>query len=349
MMKFARAFRPCRFPLISIFATVCLLSASCGGPAEQPTIEKNNWPNSEKVAGKSDGLSRVSGLAIYDDAIFLTMGGTIADKMDGTNGVRRIDLKTKAITEIDDGEKFPQTEAGAVVHDDKFIYWNAGGAMQRYAIDGSVRDEIVSSKAGLGADKVIANGRIYWVNHSYYAPNEPVRPTEIFSAPITGGQPEVFAVNQMLAANVASDGEFLYWTSKDGIVRKPLKGGSISIVLKASEKEAFDHLICDGGRLFYSFRAGDDANWQLRGLGIEGGEPAVIVDGIAKLPFKADGTNIYYFTNESPGLYSLFRIPRSGGDAVKMDTGYTNGEIALSPTHVYVVTLDDIFRIAKNK
>lgn len=349
MMKFANAFNSDRYLLISILAAVCLAFAGCGGPVEQPKIEKDNWPNSEKVAGKADGLSRVSGIAIFDDAIFLTMGGTIADKMDGTNGVRRIDLKTKAITTIDDGEKFPQTEAGALVHDDKFVYWNAGGAIQRYAVDGSVRDEIVTSRVGMGADKVLANGRIYWVNHSYFAPNEPIKASEIYSAPIDGGEPEVFAANQMLAANVASDGEFLYWTSKAGIVRKPLKGGTASTVLKAAENEGFDHLIVSGGRLLFSFRAGDDANWQLRSIGKEGGEPATVVEEFAKLPFAADDANIYYFANESPGLYSLFRVPKTGGDAVKMDTGYTNGEIALSATHVYIVTLDDIFRIAKDK
>ncbi|MBX3293771.1 MAG: hypothetical protein KF881_12865 [Acidobacteria bacterium] len=349
MMKFANAFNPDRFLLISILAAVCLTLAGCGGPAEQPKIEKDNWPNSEKVAGKSDGLSRVSGIAIFDDAIFLTMGGTIADKMDGTNGVRRIDLKTKEITKIDDGEKFPQTDAGALIRDDKFIYWNAGGAMQRYAVDGSVRDEIVTSNIGLGAYKVLANGRIYWVNHGYYAPDETVRPSDIFSVPVEGGKPEIFVAKQLLAANAASDGEFLYWTSKAGIVRKPLKGGGISIVLKAAENDGFDHLIVSGGRLYFSHRAGDNSNWQLRSIGIEGGEPATLVENAAKLPFIADDENLYYFANEGMGLYSLYRISMSGGEPVKMDTGYTNGEIALSATHVYVVTLDDIFRIEKNK
>jgi hypothetical protein len=221
--------------------------------------------------------------------------------------------------------------------------------MQRYAIDGTVRDEIVTSKVGLGADKTLANGRIYWVNHSYYGPDEPIRPAEIFSAPAAGGEPEVFAAKQMLAANIASDGEFLYWTSKEGIVKKPLKGGSVTVVMKAAENDAFDHLFAGGGRLIFSFRGGDNEKWQLRSLSKDGGEPSVIADGIAKMPFAADDANIYYFVNESPGIYSLFRIPASGGDAVKMDTGYTNGEIALSAAHVYVVTLDDIFRIAKSK
>lgn len=350
MIKIARALRFSMVGLRSaLFGVGMLWAAGCGGPAEQPKIEKDNWPNSEKVAGKSEGLSRVSGIALFDDAIFLTMGGTIADKMDGTNGVRRIDLKTKEITKIDDGEKFPQTDAGALIRDDKFIYWNAGGAMQRYAVDGSVRDEIVTSNIGLGAYKVLANGRIYWVNHGYYAPDETVRPSDIFSAPVEGGKPEVVAAKQFLAANIASDGEYLYWTSKAGITRKPLKGGGTSIIFKAAENEGFDHLIISGGRIYFSHRAGDNANWQLRSVGKEGSEPVTMVESIANLPFAADDANIYYFANEGMGLYSLFRISMSGGEPVKMDTGYTNGEIALSATHVYVVTLDDIFRIEKNK
>jgi hypothetical protein len=352
MTKFASAFSSWGSLPALISFSVCLIAAGCGTPSDQPKIEKNNWPNSEKVAGKSDGLSRVSGLAIFEDAIFLTMGGTIADRIDGTSGVRRIDLKTRAITKIDGGEKFPQTEAGALVHDDRFIYWNAGGAMQRYAVDGSVRDEIVTSRVGLGADKAVANGRIYWVDHRYYGPNEPVKPGDIYSAPVDGGEPVVFAAKQMLAANVVSDGEFLYWTSKAGIVKKPLNGGPISTVFRAEDNDAFGHLIVSGDDLFFSFRPSgprDNAIWQLRKVSKLGGAPTDVAADIANLPFVADENNVYYFVNESPALYSLFRIPRSGGDAVKMDTGYTNGEIRLSLTHVYVVTLDDIFRIAKNK
>ena len=151
--------------------------------AKQP-----DWIKARKIAGKAQGLSHISGLVVDDKFAYVTIGGTVADQNEGHSGLRKVALESGAVTNLDNGEKTPQSDYGGLASDEKFIYWNAGGNILRISKAGGKPETIAAEHVGIGVDLIVDNEKIYWANHGYYSANSPIKPSPIYIAPKQGGK-----------------------------------------------------------------------------------------------------------------------------------------------------------------
>src|SRR5712675_169596 len=92
-------------------AIVLLLAAILGCSKLSKSPE---WPKLRRIAGKQQRLSHVTGLVVDDRFAYVTIGGTVADENEGTNGLRKVALDSGAVTLLDDGQKSPQSEPGGI-------------------------------------------------------------------------------------------------------------------------------------------------------------------------------------------------------------------------------------------
>src|SRR6185295_1221535 len=166
---------------LSFIAAASLLLGAilgCSRMAKQP-----DWIKARKIAGKAQGLSHISGLVVDDKFAYVTIGGTVADQNEGHSGLRKVALESGAVTNLDNGEKTPQSDYGGLASDEKFIYWNAGGNILRISKAGGKPETIAAEHVGIGVDLIVDNEKIYWANHGYYSANSPIKPSPIYAAP----------------------------------------------------------------------------------------------------------------------------------------------------------------------
>lgn len=331
---------------MSLVVVAITLSVLACGKAEQ----KPQWPNSKKIAGKEQGLSHVSNIVVDDKFAYVTIGGTVADANAGTNGLRKIELATGAVTSLDDGKQSPQAERGGLALDDKYVYWKAGGTIQRIAKEGGTSETVVSENVGMGIDLAVDNERVYWTNHGYYSPNTPQVPSPIYSASKAGGKAEVFVAEQMVPHDVAVDDKFVYWCTPTSVLRKAKSGGEPFVIFQANDKEGVDNLAVYRGDVYFGFRAAGASRWALRKLATSSTEPQMtktIASNHSLKPIAFDGDNLYFFDEDGITADVLCRTSINGGNIDRLDSGYSGGTIAAGRNGIYFGALDDVLVIAK--
>lgn len=329
----------------SLCVVVALVALACGKVEQKP-----QWQNSKKIAGKEQGLSRISNIVVDDKFAYVTIGGTVADASAGTNGLRKIDLVTGAVTSLDDGKQSPQAERGGLAIDEKYVYWKAGGTIQRIAKEGGTSETVVSENVGIGIDLAVDNERVYWTNHGYYSANTPQIPSPVFSASKSGGKAETFAADQMVPHDVAVDDKFVYWCTPTSILRKAKSGGDPFVIFQANDKEGVDSLSVYRGDVYFGFRGAGSGRWALRKLATSSTEPQMtktIASKYSTKPIAFDGDNLYFFDEDGMAADVLCRTSINGGNIDKLDTGYSGGTIAVGKNGIYFGTLDDVMMIAK--
>ena len=330
--------------LFLVAVVLFLTGLGCGGTQSGP---KPEWTKAKKVAGKEQGLSHVSGVVVDDKFAYTTIGGTVADANEGTNGLRKVALDTGAVTMLDDGKKYPQAEQGGIAQDEKYVYWNSGGEIARIAKDNGKREPVATEFVGIGLDMALDNERIYWANHGYYSSATPITPSPIYSVAKTGGKAEIFADQQMAPGNIVVDDKFVYWTTPSSIMKQAKTGGTPQVVLQASEKEGIDKLEQDGGDLYFGFRGAGESRWALRRISKAGGEPQTIAKTFSLKQFVIDEQNIYFFDQQGLSADVLCKVSKGGGEVVRLDTGYASGVMTQSKGSVFVASLDTIYSFAK--
>lgn len=331
-----------------------IISGCGGGKATKPAAE---WTKSKKIAGSEQKLSHVSGLVVDDKFIYATIGGTIADQNEGTSGVRKIALDTGAVTILDDGKDFPQAETGGIAADEKFIYWNVGGKILRVSKDGGTAaaekpETIVSENVGIGVDMAVDDEKIYWMNHGYYSPNSPPpSPRAIYAVSKQGGRAEIFAAEQKNPGSPVADEKFVYWITTNGVLKQAKSGGGQpQVVFQAASEEGVDVLEQDAENLYFGFRGAGASGWALRKMSKQGGggeSPQTLAETFSLSPFAVDEANIYFFAQDGASKHALYKVPKNGGAAAKLDAGYSGGVVAQSKTAIYFASLDDIYAFAK--
>jgi len=324
---------------------IALFALACGKIEQKP-----QWQNSKKLAGKEQGLSHVSNIVVDDKFAYVTIGGTVADANAGTNGLRKVDLATGAVTSLDDGKQSPQAERGGIALDDKYVYWKAGGTIQRIAKEGGTSETIVSENVGMGIDLAVDTERVYWTNHGYYSANTPQVPSPIYSALKSGGKAEIFVADQLVPHDIAVDDKFVYWCTPTSVVRKPKAGGDLFIAFQASDKEGVDNLAVYRGDVYFGFRGAGSSRWALRKLVTSSLEPQMtktIASKYSTKPIAFDGDNLYFFDEDGLTADVLCRTSINGGNIDKLDTGYSGGTIAIGKNGVYFGALDDLMVIGK--
>ncbi|MEP6847451.1 MAG: hypothetical protein ABI999_01255 [Acidobacteriota bacterium] len=330
--------------LLAVTAIFVFLGLGCGG-SSGPSVE---WTKSKRIAGKEQGLSHISGLVVDDKFAFATIGGTVADTNEGTSGLRKIILDTGTATNLENGEKMPQSETGGMVSDDKFVYWNGGGNILRIAKDSGKPEVVASENVGIGLDMAVDGEKIYWANHGYYSPNSPSVPKPIYSVPKKGGKVEIFADKQNGPSNVAVDDKFVYWCTPSSIWKQAkTNGGQPQVVFQALNAEGVDVLEQDSDNLYFGFREAGGSRWALRKISKNSGESQTLVKTFSLKPFVIDDQNIYFFDEDGMMSDAVCRIAKSGGDVVKIDTGYSSGVITQTKKQVFFGSLDTVYSIDK--
>ena len=315
------------------------------GEMTKPAAE---WTKSKKIAGREQKLSHISGMVVDDKFAYATIGGTVADQNEGTNGLRKVALDSGAVTVLDDGVKnSPQSENGGIAADEKYVYWNAGGNIMRIAKDGGKPEAVVSENVGIGVDLAIDNEKVYWTNHYYYSANSPAKPSPIYMVSKQGGKAEIFADQQQNPGSLVADEKYVYWRTANGIFKQAKSGGQPQVVYQATDKEGVDVMSQDAENLYFGFRGAGDSRWAIRKVSKNGGEPQTLVKDFSLKPFVIDENNLYFFNREGSAKDALCKISKNGGEAAKLDTGYANGVIADSKTLVYFVSSDDVYSFPK--
>jgi hypothetical protein len=325
---------------LSFIAAASLLLGAilgCGRMAKQP-----DWIKARKIAGKADGLSHISGLVVDDKFAYVTIGGTVADQNEGHSGLRKIALDSGAVTNLDNGEKTPQSDYGGLAIDDKFIYWNAGGNILRISKEGGKAETVAAEHVGIGVDLIVDNEKVYWANHGYYSANSPIKPSPIYAAPKQGGKVEAFSAEQNIPHSLVADEKFVYWVTPSSIVKQAKSGGPAQVIYQANDKEGIDELAEDADNLYFGFRGAGGSRWALRKLSKLGGEPQTIVKRYSLKPVVVDEQYIYFFDEDGLTADLFCRVAKNGGDVEKLDSGYASGVIAQGERHVYFASLDDV-------
>ena len=78
-----------------------------------------------------------------------------------------------------------------------------------------------------------------------------------------------------------------------------------------------------------------------------GGTPQTVSKTFTLGQIMTDEANVYFFDEQSINYDYLCRVSKSGGDVVKLDSGYTSNMLAQSKTLIYFVAGDDIYSFAK--
>lgn len=333
-------------PSITLFLTLGFLFLAVLGCSE--TARSPEWPKSRKIAGKEQGLSHINGLVVDEKYAYLSIGGTIADKNAGTNGLRRVSLSDGAVSMIDNGEKMPQSDRGGLASDETHIYLNAGGSIVRVAKSGGPSEIVTSENVGVGIDLAVGDSRVYWINHGYYSAGTPTVPTPIYSAPKTGGKAETISEPQNVPHSIAVDERYVYWCTLNAIIKQPKTGGKAETVFQAGDDEGIDELAADADSIYFGFRGSGESRWALRKVAKSGGQPVTLVKRFSLKPMVVDEANVYFFDEEGMSGDALCRVPKAGGDVVRIDTGYSSGVIAQRGSSLFFASLDTIYSIPKN-
>ena len=327
---------------LAALVALAVVALGCGQIAKDP-----QWVKGKAIAGKQQGLSHISNLVVDDKFAYVVIGGTVADANEGTNGLRKVDLATGAVTSLDDGKRMPQSEQGGLVADEKYLYWNAGGNILRIAKEGGTAEAVVTENVGIGIDMTVDNERIYWTNHGYYSSGTPSVPKPVFYAPKSGGKSEKFADEQKVPGSVVADDKFVYWKTVNSVVKQPKIGGKLQVIFQGGDDESVDELSQAGDDLYFAYRSKGNSRWALKKISKNGGEAVTIVKSYSPKPIVIDDANIYFFDDESMYSEALCRVSKNGGEVARLDTGYSSGAIAQSKTAVYFATLDDIISFQK--
>lgn len=305
------------------------------------------WTKGKKIAGKEQGLSHISNVVVDERFAYVVIGGTVADANSGTNGLRKIDLATGAVTVLDDGKRMPQSEQGGLVADDKYLYWNAGGSILRIAKEGGTAETVVSENVGIGIDMAVDNERVYWANHGYYSAGTPSVPKPVYSVVKSGGKAETFADEQMIPGGIVTDDKFVYWRTASGINKKAKSGGELQNLLPTTGNSNVDEILIHGDELYFALRAEGNSRFSLMKVSKNGGESVTIANTMSAKPFVIDDSSIYFFDEASMFTDGLYKVAKGGGEAAMLDSGFASGAIALGKTAVYFATLDDLISFTK--
>jgi hypothetical protein len=251
------------------------------------------------------------------------------------------------VTGLDNGEKMPQAETGGLAADEKFVYWNAGGNILRISKDRGTPETVVSENVGIGIDLAVDNERVYWANHGYYSPGEPIRPSPVYSALKSGGKSEVFADQQNVPHGVTVDDRFVYWVTPTSILKQAKAGGPLTVLFQAADNEGVDELTQNRDDLYFGFRGAGESRWSLRKVSKSGGDAVTLVKRFSLKPIVIDDRDVYFFEEDSVSKDAICRVAKTGGDVTRLDAGYASGAIAQSKTLVFFASLDDIYSISK--
>jgi hypothetical protein len=332
---------------LTFMSAILLLLASILGCSKSANRPIAGWTKAQKIAGKEQRLSHISGLVVDDKFAYVTIGGTLADQNEGMSGLRKVALDSGAVTNLDNGDRLPQSDYGGIAIDKDFVYWSAGGNILRVSRDGEKPEVVAAENVGIGVDIAVDNEKVYWANHGYYSPNSPAKPKPIYAISKQGGKAEIFADQQDNPHSLVVDEKFVYWVTPTSILKQVKLGGQPQVIYQAGGNEGVNELAQDTENLYFGFRGAGKSRWALCKISKQGGEPQTLVKTYSLKPVVVDEANIYFFDEDGLTKDAFCKVSKNGGEVARLDTGYASGVIAQSKTQIYFAGLDDIYRFPK--
>lgn len=305
----------------------------CGGTTEK----KPEWQKAKVLAENLDHPAAI----ISDDLfVYYVTGGTIASLNEGTSGLWRKPIAGGEAVQLFKGHYVDKDHVilpdfFVLAADEKYIYWSSGEIWRTPKIGG----ESQKLSGGMPTEWVIDETKIYWFN--FGGENAPPKP--IYVVDKNGGEAKAFT-EPVITSGIADDKEFVYWAQSDGIYKQPKNGGEKSKVYTPPEKQDVSGLIADKDSFY--FTQGNGRNSLFR-LSKSGGDATKIAPEINHTyQFHVDESNIYFILNEGMLEYSLNKIPKNGGEIVKIESGYSKS-FNVGKNEIFVTDISKIYSLAK--
>lgn len=291
-----------------------------------------------KIAGKEQGLSRITGMLADEQFVYLTMGASLADQKRGESGLRKLAIDSGAVSALESAGKLPQSELGGLAADAAHVYWNAGGSILRSPKQGGAAEVVVAEKVGMGIDLALDAERLYWANHGYHSARSAPPTNPVYHVAKRGGAPEVVADQQVVPHAVQVDAQWVYWVTPRSVMKQAKSKGKPIVLFEAKEGEGVDQLAQDEQFLYFGFRAGGKGRWSLRRIAKSGGEAETLLPKYSLKPIAIAGNMIYFFDEAGFSEDAFCRVPKQGGAVEVLAKGYWQGAIAQNSSAVFVAS-----------
>jgi sugar lactone lactonase YvrE len=295
------------------------------------------------LSDNEDHPSKVISAGRY---LFYVTGGTVASKNEGTNNIKRIDLKDGAVSVlVKGGQKIP---SAALAVDEKFLYWSDGGNILRVAKEGGESEAIVQG-APNPDEMSVDDANIYWLIWT----GEGSPPEPLMFAPKKGGEAKQLTDAQNATSALSIDKDFVYWMTGRGIRKISKQGGEITDIYQNPSKGPSLGLQQDADN-FYFAQMNNQGQSALMKLVKKTGEVVQLAPSINHVfEFTIDDANVYYF-DEVPGTGSfgpiaLKKVPKAGGEPLTLDSGEAGWVkyLAVDSTRIYFTDISKIYSLAK--
>lgn len=304
----------------------------CGGLESKPA-----WQKAQVLA---DSVDHPQAITTDENFVYYVTGGTIASLNEGTSGVWKMPLAGGEATQLFKGHQIDKDhvnlpEGFFLVTDDKYVYWSSG-SIWRTPKNGGESQKISS---GMPTTYAIDDANIYWQN--FGGENSPPKP--IYVVDKNGGEPKEFT-EPVITSGIVVDKDFVYWAQSDGIFKKAKTGGEKTKVYSPADKENISGLISDQDNFYFTKGNGRNALYK---LSRNGGEPVQLAKEINHVhKFFVDETNVYYVADESSFSTAIVKIPKGGGEVVRVDGGYLSS-FTVGKSSLFITDIGKIYSMAK--
>jgi hypothetical protein len=302
-----------------------------------------SWTRAKVLADNEDHPSKVISDGRY---LFYVTGGTVASKNEGTNNIKRIDLKSGSISVlVKGGERIPNA---ALALDEKFLYWSDGANILRVPKEGGASETIIPG-APNPDEMLLDNDNIYWLIWS----GEGSPPQPVMFAPKKGGTAKQLTEPQKGTSGLSLDKDFVYWMTSDGIKKIPRNGGEVSEVYHNSSPSPSLGLAQDADN-FYFCQMNSKGHSALMKVPKKGGAAIQLAASINHTQqFVVADANVYYFADvEHMGSFppiALMKVSISGGEPITIDSGEAGwiNYLAVDGSQVYFPDISKVYAVRK--
>jgi hypothetical protein len=225
----------------------------------------------------------------------------------------------------------------AIAVDDSSVYWTTyyGGTVLKVPLSGGLVTTLASAQAfpyGL----VVVGSNLYWSNlGTQTVSGGPVPSTgSIVEVPVGGGAATTLAASVDEPADLATDGENVYWTTPNSVVKLEVASGN-STTLASGQTNPSTPAVDDSSVYWLN----EDANpWALVKVAVEGGVPSTVVSGDGSQQslegLAIDSTSIYWGFQGVSETPWLIRAAKTGGPPSTLASSEILS-IAVGATSVY--------------
>lgn len=324
-----------RSTLLIVSALLILFAVLLGC---KTTVKEPTWTKSKIIANK---LDHPSAMTVDDQFIYFVTGGTVASMNAGTNNVMKMPVEGGEPTVIFKGGDKYVPDFFVMINDDKYVYCIAGSTLFRLPKAGG-EAEIFSDKFGAAVEMVYDGENFY--SKTFAGENSP--PAPIYVTNKQSRETKPFTNPRQGANGLCIDDEFLYWVESEGIFKMPKRGGEISKIYTPPKGLRVTGLRMDADNFYF---AQADSKGALMKLSKKGGEATQLAPSInTAMDFEIDDNNVYFVDNGNYGGpdYYLCKVPKNGGEAIKLDGGYLS-QFTVGKNHIYFNDVVSIYSIPK--